>query len=64
MSATGRSLPFADGAFDVAHASLVVHHLDPDAVDRLLREMARVARSVSSSTTSFAAGWPWRGPGP
>ena len=28
----------------MAHASLVVHHLEPDAVVRLLREMARVAR--------------------
>ena len=40
----GRSLPYPDGAFDVAHASLVVHHLEPDAARTLLREMARVAR--------------------
>jgi len=40
----GRGLPFADGAFDVAHTSLVIHHLEPDAVVLLLREMARVAR--------------------
>lgn len=38
-----RSLPFDDGAFDVAHCSLLVHHLDQrEAVDAL-REMARVA---------------------
>ncbi len=35
-----------DGAFDVAHASLVLHHLEPDAARALLREMARVARSA------------------
>jgi ubiquinone/menaquinone biosynthesis C-methylase UbiE len=43
--ADGLSLPYPDGAFDVAHSSMVVHHLDrPEAVT-LLREMARVARS-------------------
>ena len=26
---TSRTLPFDDGAFDVAHASLLLHHLDP-----------------------------------
>jgi ubiquinone/menaquinone biosynthesis C-methylase UbiE len=40
----GRSLPYPDGSFDVAHASLVVHHLEPDAACALLREMSRVAR--------------------
>ncbi len=40
----GRSLPYPDGAFDVVHASLVVHHLEPDAARTLLGEMARVAR--------------------
>jgi ubiquinone/menaquinone biosynthesis C-methylase UbiE len=40
----GRSLPYPDGSFDVAHASLVLHHLAPDAAVKLLREMARVAR--------------------
>jgi ubiquinone/menaquinone biosynthesis C-methylase UbiE len=43
--ADGRSLPFPDGAFDVAHASLVLHHLEPDAAVRLLRELRRVART-------------------
>jgi ubiquinone/menaquinone biosynthesis C-methylase UbiE len=42
--ADGRSLPYADRTFDVAHASLVLHHLGPDAAVELLREMARVAR--------------------
>jgi ubiquinone/menaquinone biosynthesis C-methylase UbiE len=41
--ADGRSLPFADGAMDVAHASLVLHHLGEDDAVRFLRELARVA---------------------
>jgi SAM-dependent methyltransferase len=40
----GRSLPYSDGAFDIAHASLVLHHLDPAAARSMLAEMARVAR--------------------
>lgn len=40
----GRSLPYPDLSFDIVHTSLVVHHLEPDAACRLLREMARVAR--------------------
>jgi ubiquinone/menaquinone biosynthesis C-methylase UbiE len=40
----GRALPYADGSFDVVHASLVVHHLAADEVVPLLREMGRVAR--------------------
>ena len=43
--ADGRALPFPDGAFDVAHASLVLHHLDRDGALALLRELARVARA-------------------
>jgi ubiquinone/menaquinone biosynthesis C-methylase UbiE len=37
-------LPYPDGAFDVAHASLVVHHLDESAAVRFLAELARVSR--------------------
>lgn len=40
----GRSLPYPDRAFDVAHASLVLHHCAPPAATELLREMGRVAR--------------------
>ena len=40
----GRSLPHPDRAFDIAHASLVVHHFEPDEAVVLLAEMARVAR--------------------
>ena len=43
LVADGRSLPFPDGAFDVAHASLVIHHLDPIDAQAFLRELARVA---------------------
>ena len=38
-----RRLPFADGAFDVAHGSLLLHHFDPDDAVMALRELARVA---------------------
>jgi ubiquinone/menaquinone biosynthesis C-methylase UbiE len=42
--ADGLELPFETGAFDIAHASLVLHHLEPDPAVELLREMRRVAR--------------------
>ena len=42
--ADGRRLPYPDGAFDVGHASLVVHHLEPAEVIAFLRELRRVAR--------------------
>jgi ubiquinone/menaquinone biosynthesis C-methylase UbiE len=42
--ADGRSLPHPDRSFDVAHASLLVHHFSPDDAVTLLAEMARVAR--------------------
>ena len=40
----GRSLPYPDRAFDIAHSSLVVHHLEPDDAVKFLVEKARVAR--------------------
>ena len=40
----GRSIPYPDRSFDIAHASLLVHHLEPDAAVEVLAEMARVAR--------------------
>ena len=40
----GLALPYPDGAFDVAHCSMVVHHLEPAETVALLREMARVTR--------------------
>jgi SAM-dependent methyltransferase len=42
--ADGRSLPYGDGSFDVGHASLVLHHLEPDEAVAFLGELARVAR--------------------
>ena len=55
--ADGRSLPYPDASFDVAHCSLVLHHLSRGRV-ALLWEIAWVARRASSSTTSPAAAWP------
>jgi ubiquinone/menaquinone biosynthesis C-methylase UbiE len=42
--ADGRSLPYDDAAFDVAHASLVLHHLSRDDAVAFLGELRRVAR--------------------
>jgi ubiquinone/menaquinone biosynthesis C-methylase UbiE len=42
--ADGLALPYPDRAFDIAHCSMVVHHLEPAEGVALLREMARVAR--------------------
>ncbi len=39
----GDRLAYDDRAFDVVHASLVLHHLEPSMAVRLLREMARTA---------------------
>ena len=41
--ADGRSLGFHDGAFEIAHASLVLHHLGEEDAVAFLRELARVA---------------------
>ena len=42
--ADGLDLPYPDGSFDVAHASLVIHHLEPPEAIRFLRELRRVSR--------------------
>jgi SAM-dependent methyltransferase len=44
LQADARDLPLTDSAVDVAHASLVMHHLDPREAVAALREMRRVAR--------------------
>lgn len=44
VHARAHALPFGDGAFDVAHCSLLLHHLAPDEAAAALRELSRVAR--------------------
>jgi ubiquinone/menaquinone biosynthesis C-methylase UbiE len=57
--ADGRSLPFADRAFDVAHASLVLHHLGQTDAVGFLRELARVSTMgiVINDLERGAANW-------
>lgn len=43
VQADGLALPFEDRSFDIAHASLVLHHFDPAGATALVGEMARVA---------------------
>jgi ubiquinone/menaquinone biosynthesis C-methylase UbiE len=42
--ADGRGLPWPDEAFDVAHSSMVIHHLEPSEAVTFLRELRRVSR--------------------
>ena len=44
LHADARALPLPDASVDVAHASLLLHHLDPADAVTALREMRRVAR--------------------
>jgi SAM-dependent methyltransferase len=44
LHADARALPLRDSSVEVAHASLLLHHLDPDDAVTALREMRRVAR--------------------
>jgi SAM-dependent methyltransferase len=44
LRADVRALPFGDGAVDVSHASLLLHHLGPSDAVAALRELRRVAR--------------------
>jgi ubiquinone/menaquinone biosynthesis C-methylase UbiE len=56
-------LPYQNDAFDVGHASLVVHHLDEADAVRFLEELGRVSRrgvvinDLQRSTVSFAGAW-------
>jgi ubiquinone/menaquinone biosynthesis C-methylase UbiE len=54
--ADGRALPFEDAFFDVAHASLLLHHHEPADAEALVREMARVARH-GIVVNDLARGW-------
>jgi hypothetical protein len=51
-----RSLPFDTASVDVAHASLLLHHLDPPSALAALREMARVAR-IGVVVNDLRRGW-------
>lgn len=61
--ADGRALPYEDRAFDVAHASLLVHHLEPSDAVALLVEMSRVSRrgvvvnDLGRSRRAWIAAW-------
>ena len=44
VEADALHLPLPDDSFDVAHCSLLIHHLDASEAVAVLREMARVAR--------------------
>lgn len=52
----GLDLPYPDHAFDIAHASLVLHHLEPEEAIALLREMNRVA-SRGVVINDLSRGW-------
>jgi len=61
--ADGASLPYPDDSFDVAHSSLVAHHLEPVDVVAMLRENARVAQrgvvlnDLVRSRLNWAGAW-------
>jgi SAM-dependent methyltransferase len=44
LKADARAIPLGDGEVDVAHASLLMHHFDPDDAVLALAEMRRVSR--------------------
>jgi SAM-dependent methyltransferase len=44
LEADALALPLEDGAVDVAHCSLLVHHFEPEAAVAALRELRRVSR--------------------
>ena len=46
------------GSFDITHASMVVHHLEPAAAVTFLHEMSRVARQAVV-INDLDRGWRW-----
>ena len=59
--ADGRALPWPEAAFDVAHASMVVHHLEPADVVTFLGELRRVARLGIVVNDLVRGRWAWLG---
>jgi ubiquinone/menaquinone biosynthesis C-methylase UbiE len=61
--ADGRALPYGDASFDVTHASLVLHHLEPPDAIAFLGELRRVARrgvvvnDLARSRLSVTGAW-------
>ena len=57
--ADGTALPWPDGSFDIAHASLVLHHLEPVEAARFLGELRRVSRRgvIINDLDRSALGW-------
>ena len=56
LQADARRLPLEAASVDVAHASLLLHHLAPDDAVRALREMRRVAR-LGVVVNDLRRGW-------
>jgi SAM-dependent methyltransferase len=44
LQADARAIPLSDGEVDIAHASLLMHHFDPEDAVAALAEMRRVSR--------------------
>jgi ubiquinone/menaquinone biosynthesis C-methylase UbiE len=59
--ADGRRLPYPDGSFDIAHASLVLHHLEPADAVAFLGELRRVARNGIVVNDLVRGRWFWLG---
>jgi ubiquinone/menaquinone biosynthesis C-methylase UbiE len=59
--AHGERLPFEACSFDVAHTSLVLHHLEPDDAASLIAEMARVSRTGIIVNDLDRTWWSWVG---
>jgi ubiquinone/menaquinone biosynthesis C-methylase UbiE len=59
--ARGERLPFEARSFDVAHTSLVLHHLEPDDAARFIAEMARVSRTGIVINDLDRTWWGWLG---
>jgi SAM-dependent methyltransferase len=59
--ANGERLPFEASSFDIAHTSMVLHHLEPVDAARLIGEMARVARLGIVVNDLDRGWWYWLG---